>query len=314
LRALGLEDWPALGSVLVGHMSLVGPRAVSPRWQTRLHEDVPLYAECMLDVRPGLWGPARAHGVAGDSLLSLAVERVLHDLPYARRLKAAGAGRALALDLGLMWSCLRRAARARRRPGNEVLRIEYPCRFEQLAVDPRELARATPRGMGSEVHEAAGRITAWWYPKRAGAPGLDAGDPLGEGHEFTSEWCDARHALAPHEMVLTKELQPAPGGEDAIHLELPAGLNGIHGLCEHLNAVWEPLQWRSPEPNFALRQNLVLLEGLSRLARGVGSRDDRLAVDVAVGPSGVRSRLQRMSPTVEQAMSVSGLFMATRLV
>lgn len=92
LRATSLDELPNLWNILVGDMSLVGPRPEVP-------EIVALYDEAMrarLRVKPGLTGLAQ---VSGRGLLSTA-ESIQYDLEYCRRWS-------LGQDLQILWSTLR---------------------------------------------------------------------------------------------------------------------------------------------------------------------------------------------------------------
>jgi len=91
LRRTSLDEIPNLWNVLVGDMSLVGPRPEVP-------EIVALYDDAMrerLKVKPGLTGLAQ---VSGRGLLSTA-ETIAYDLEYCRRWS-------LAEDLKILWRTL----------------------------------------------------------------------------------------------------------------------------------------------------------------------------------------------------------------
>ena len=307
LRATGLEHWPNILHLLTGELTLVGPRALSPRWAVRLNEEVPLYAAAMLGVVPGWIGPSRRAVPRGraagaeDPLMGVLVERVLRDLPYALALRSArGALGALALDIATLRRGLAARAGARLPVGNEVVVLEHPLRFAQLPVDANELAARRPGGMAAEVHEHDGLLTTWWYPARADAPGL----PGRHGHPsevFTAAWCERRHVFDPAELVLTKQLQPAPGEADLLRVELPCTLVGLGAVCAPLMPLWASLQWRSPSEKLGLKQSLVLLEGAARLAALPGDPSDRIEVSVEVDGEAARLRLRRRPRAVTAA-------------
>ncbi|MEM9270335.1 MAG: sugar transferase [Pseudomonadota bacterium] len=94
LRKTSLDELPQLWNVLVGDMSLVGPRPDVPA-QRDLYTD----AEFALrhSVRPGITGLAQA---SGRSSLTMEERRNL-DLDYARNAS-------LALDLQILWRTLTR--------------------------------------------------------------------------------------------------------------------------------------------------------------------------------------------------------------
>jgi sugar transferase EpsL len=92
LRRTSLDELPTLWNVIVGDMSIVGPRPL-------LVEYLPLYTTEQArrhDVRPGLTGLAAAEG--------------RHDLPFSRRLELDVwyvEHRSLALDASIVWRTLR---------------------------------------------------------------------------------------------------------------------------------------------------------------------------------------------------------------
>lgn len=88
LRCLSLDELPQLGNVILGQMSLVGPRLVTPQEAVRYGAERAL----LLSVKPGLTGPWQ---VSGRALLDWD-ERIRMDLAYAR-------SRSLALDLRILF-------------------------------------------------------------------------------------------------------------------------------------------------------------------------------------------------------------------
>jgi lipopolysaccharide/colanic/teichoic acid biosynthesis glycosyltransferase len=82
LRRLHLDELPQLWDVLVGHMSLVGPRPERPEFVARLTTELPLYSARSL-VRPGITGWAQVlFPYAGSVEESLA--KLEYDLYYVR--------------------------------------------------------------------------------------------------------------------------------------------------------------------------------------------------------------------------------------
>jgi exopolysaccharide biosynthesis polyprenyl glycosylphosphotransferase len=79
LRRTNLDELPQLFNVLLGHMSLVGPRPERPEFIRNFKERIPRYAHKHW-VKPGITGWAQIHGLrgAGTSLQ----ERIDHDLYY----------------------------------------------------------------------------------------------------------------------------------------------------------------------------------------------------------------------------------------
>jgi lipopolysaccharide/colanic/teichoic acid biosynthesis glycosyltransferase len=77
LRATQLDEIPQLWNVLRGHMSLVGPRPIRPRFFEELAAEMPAYWQRLV-VRPGLTGFAQ---VRRDYETSMA-DKLAHDLEY----------------------------------------------------------------------------------------------------------------------------------------------------------------------------------------------------------------------------------------
>jgi lipopolysaccharide/colanic/teichoic acid biosynthesis glycosyltransferase len=82
LRPLGLDELPQLWNVLVGDMSLVGPRPELPDLVDRYETDFPGYRGRHA-MRPGITGWAQVNGLRGNINLSIA-ERLRFDLQYLR--------------------------------------------------------------------------------------------------------------------------------------------------------------------------------------------------------------------------------------
>ena len=78
IRATRLDELPQLFNILVGEMSLVGPRPERPRFVEQFKEEIPRYM-IKHQVRPGLTGWAQVNGYRGDSSIR---KRIEYDLFY----------------------------------------------------------------------------------------------------------------------------------------------------------------------------------------------------------------------------------------
>lgn len=78
LRRTSLDELPNLFNILIGDMSVVGPRPERPFFVEQFREKIPKYM-VKHQVRPGLTGWAQVHGWRGDTSIS---ERIRHDIYY----------------------------------------------------------------------------------------------------------------------------------------------------------------------------------------------------------------------------------------
>ena len=77
LRSTQLDEVPQLLNVLLGDMSLVGPRPIRPRFFEELVEELPAYWQRLV-VRPGLTGFAQVRRGYETSM----AEKLAHDLEW----------------------------------------------------------------------------------------------------------------------------------------------------------------------------------------------------------------------------------------
>jgi sugar transferase (PEP-CTERM system associated) len=82
IRKLRIDELPQLFNVLVGEMSLVGPRPERPYFVDQLTQDVPFYSvrHC---VKPGVTGWAQVRYQYGSSVHD-SVEKLQYDLYYVK--------------------------------------------------------------------------------------------------------------------------------------------------------------------------------------------------------------------------------------
>lgn len=78
LRRHNLDELPQLWNVLLGDMSLVGPRPERPHFVEQFKEDISQYMSRHVS-RPGMTGWAQVNGLRGNTSIT---ERVKHDLYY----------------------------------------------------------------------------------------------------------------------------------------------------------------------------------------------------------------------------------------
>jgi lipopolysaccharide/colanic/teichoic acid biosynthesis glycosyltransferase len=82
LRRTHIDEFPQLWNVLLGQMSLVGPRPERPEFVAKLEWEVPFYRE-RLRVRPGISGLAQLR-LPSDSTLECVRRKVVYDVYYVR--------------------------------------------------------------------------------------------------------------------------------------------------------------------------------------------------------------------------------------
>lgn len=78
IRRTSLDELPQFFNVLLGHMSVVGPRPERPYFVDQFREEIPKYM-VKHHVRPGITGWAQSNGLRGDTSIE---ERIKHDIFY----------------------------------------------------------------------------------------------------------------------------------------------------------------------------------------------------------------------------------------
>ncbi len=98
IRRARLDELPQLWNVLVGDMSLVGPRPERPEFVQKLTEQIPFYGQRHV-VRPGLTGWAQVRYTYGSTVED-ALEKLQYDLFYIKNVS-------IPLDLFIIFSTIK---------------------------------------------------------------------------------------------------------------------------------------------------------------------------------------------------------------
>jgi sugar transferase (PEP-CTERM system associated) len=98
IRRTRLDELPQLWNVLIGDMSLVGPRPERPEFVRQLASQIPFYHQRHI-IRPGLTGWAQVRYTYGSSVED-AMEKLQYDLFYIKNLS-------IALDLFIIVSTIK---------------------------------------------------------------------------------------------------------------------------------------------------------------------------------------------------------------
>lgn len=78
IRKTSIDELPQLINILIGDMSLVGPRPERPQYVEKFKEEIPRYM-IKHQVRPGLTGWAQINGYRGDTSIR---KRIEYDIYY----------------------------------------------------------------------------------------------------------------------------------------------------------------------------------------------------------------------------------------
>lgn len=78
LRRTSLDELPQFFNVLLGDMSVVGPRPERPHFVNQFKDEIPKYM-IKHQIKPGITGWAQANGLRGDTSIQ---DRIMHDLFY----------------------------------------------------------------------------------------------------------------------------------------------------------------------------------------------------------------------------------------
>jgi lipopolysaccharide/colanic/teichoic acid biosynthesis glycosyltransferase len=127
LRHTHLDELPQLWNVLLGHMSLIGPRPERPEFVPALEEAIPRYRERLL-VRPGITGLAQLQ-LPADTDLDSVRRKLTVDLHYVY------AGNAW-LDLRLLVGTGVLLLGASEATVTRLMRLPRPLQAEWAGLDP----------------------------------------------------------------------------------------------------------------------------------------------------------------------------------
>jgi lipopolysaccharide/colanic/teichoic acid biosynthesis glycosyltransferase len=127
LRASHIDELPQLWNILIGHMSLIGPRPERPEMVHTLRQVIPHYEQRMAQ-RPGLTGLAQVQLPPDSDLESVRI-KLAHDLYYLERMSfwvdvrilMATAGTVLSVPAAMTCSVLAL-------PGGQIVEQRYKQR------------------------------------------------------------------------------------------------------------------------------------------------------------------------------------------
>lgn len=96
IRRTSLDELPQFFNVLLGHMSVVGPRPERPYYVSQFRDEIPKYM-IKHHVRPGITGLAQSKGLRGDTSIE---DRIEQDIFYIENWS-------LLFDIKIIWETIR---------------------------------------------------------------------------------------------------------------------------------------------------------------------------------------------------------------
>lgn len=100
LRKTRLDELPQLWNVLVGDMSMVGPRPERPEFYQKLEDQIPYFVERTYGVLPGITGLAQVNQ-GYDTCIEDVRSKLGYDLSYCLALESVWSW--LKMDCKIMW-------------------------------------------------------------------------------------------------------------------------------------------------------------------------------------------------------------------
>lgn len=81
IRKTRLDELPQLWNVLIGEMSLIGPRPERPQFHKKLEYHIPLFCERTVGVKPGITGLAQVKASYANDVEGMK-EKLQWDMTY----------------------------------------------------------------------------------------------------------------------------------------------------------------------------------------------------------------------------------------